>query len=209
MALIKCPECGKEYSNLAVACPNCGCPTNVADPTKKPMVAPAPKKKINLYVDVEETEDAVIKKYKSLPAVPKVLTIVGMIMVPVSIMRTLSVMGVFSLVNSLAGETIFNGGYYTDGELASFVIFSIWAVVSMIGIYRLKKWGLYSFCAYMGIKLLVLIICSSAWGLGFSAILARMMWSVIYVCTFMFEEAGYNAFAIVLNNGVIKEKKIC
>ena len=26
MALIKCPECGKEISNRANACPNCGCP---------------------------------------------------------------------------------------------------------------------------------------------------------------------------------------
>lgn len=26
MALIKCPECGKEISSLAVACPNCGIP---------------------------------------------------------------------------------------------------------------------------------------------------------------------------------------
>lgn len=29
MALIKCPECGKEISDKAAACPNCGCP--VAD----------------------------------------------------------------------------------------------------------------------------------------------------------------------------------
>lgn len=28
MALINCPECGKEYSSKANACPNCGCPTN-------------------------------------------------------------------------------------------------------------------------------------------------------------------------------------
>ena len=27
MALIICSECGKEFSNKAVACPNCGCPT--------------------------------------------------------------------------------------------------------------------------------------------------------------------------------------
>lgn len=27
MALIKCRECGNEYSNQASACPNCGCPT--------------------------------------------------------------------------------------------------------------------------------------------------------------------------------------
>ena len=26
MALIKCPECGKEISNKAIACPSCGCP---------------------------------------------------------------------------------------------------------------------------------------------------------------------------------------
>lgn len=201
MALIKCPECGKEYSNLAAACPNCGCPTNVVAP------APAPKKKVNPLVNIEETDDAIIKRYKSLPSVPKVLTIIGMIFVPVSVMRTLSVMGVFSLVNSLAGEAIFNGGYYSDGELASLVIFAIWSFVSMLGIYRLKRWGLYSFGAYLAIKLLVLMICSSAWYLGFSAILARMMWPVIYVCTLMFEEAGHNAFAIVLHNGIIEEKK--
>ena len=26
MALIKCPECGREISDKAAACPNCGCP---------------------------------------------------------------------------------------------------------------------------------------------------------------------------------------
>ena len=26
MALIKCPECGKEISDKAISCPNCGCP---------------------------------------------------------------------------------------------------------------------------------------------------------------------------------------
>jgi len=29
MALIKCPECGKEISDKAVSCPNCGSPINV------------------------------------------------------------------------------------------------------------------------------------------------------------------------------------
>ena len=26
MALIKCPECGKDVSSIAKSCPNCGCP---------------------------------------------------------------------------------------------------------------------------------------------------------------------------------------
>lgn len=30
MSLIVCHECGKEYSDKASACPNCGCPTNAA-----------------------------------------------------------------------------------------------------------------------------------------------------------------------------------
>ncbi len=29
MALIICPECKKEFSDKATACPNCGCPTKV------------------------------------------------------------------------------------------------------------------------------------------------------------------------------------
>ena len=29
MALIKCRECGKEFSDQAIACPNCACPVNI------------------------------------------------------------------------------------------------------------------------------------------------------------------------------------
>lgn len=32
MALIICEECGKEFSSKAVACPNCGCPNQAAQP---------------------------------------------------------------------------------------------------------------------------------------------------------------------------------
>lgn len=35
MALIICEECGKEYSDKAGACPNCGCPTPVKVDTSK------------------------------------------------------------------------------------------------------------------------------------------------------------------------------
>lgn len=28
MALVFCPDCGKEYSSRAKACPNCGCPND-------------------------------------------------------------------------------------------------------------------------------------------------------------------------------------
>ena len=35
MALIKCPECGKEISSETKNCPNCGCPIKKDDNKKK------------------------------------------------------------------------------------------------------------------------------------------------------------------------------
>lgn len=29
MALIKCPECGREISDNATVCPHCGCPSDI------------------------------------------------------------------------------------------------------------------------------------------------------------------------------------
>ena len=52
MAMIKCPECGKEFSDKAAACPNCGCPIsevkkNPSTPAEKETAA----KQILLAVD--------------------------------------------------------------------------------------------------------------------------------------------------------------
>ena len=50
MALIKCPECGKEISDKASSCPNCGCPievqkTEVANNiSEQPITGQSPKK---------------------------------------------------------------------------------------------------------------------------------------------------------------------
>ncbi len=38
MALIKCPECGKKFSDMAPACPECGCPTNKIKTDSKPVL---------------------------------------------------------------------------------------------------------------------------------------------------------------------------
>ncbi|WP_411337184.1 DUF4352 domain-containing protein [Ruminococcus gauvreauii] len=47
MAMINCPECGKEISDKAPACPNCGHPLKKADPVKSgpAQSAKKPKKK--------------------------------------------------------------------------------------------------------------------------------------------------------------------
>jgi hypothetical protein len=45
MAIIKCPECGREISDKAAACPQCGCPQEAAafgGPTGQPWASPPP-----------------------------------------------------------------------------------------------------------------------------------------------------------------------
>ncbi len=49
MALIKCPECGKEISDKAVSCPNCGCPNSEFNKQKEPM----PEEKPELFACVK------------------------------------------------------------------------------------------------------------------------------------------------------------
>lgn len=44
MALIKCSECGKEISDKAASCPNCGCPVSVASENSSSLVQPNQKK---------------------------------------------------------------------------------------------------------------------------------------------------------------------
>lgn len=43
MALIKCPDCGKMFSEYAVRCPNCGCPTKDAKAANIVNASPIPK----------------------------------------------------------------------------------------------------------------------------------------------------------------------
>lgn len=45
MAIINCPECGKEISDKAPACPNCGHPLKKADPVKSGPAQSAKKSK--------------------------------------------------------------------------------------------------------------------------------------------------------------------
>lgn len=46
MALIKCPECGKEISDRAGSCPSCGCPLETANEPK--IEIQTPKKNVNI-----------------------------------------------------------------------------------------------------------------------------------------------------------------
>ncbi len=69
MALIKCVECGKEFSDKANACPNCGCPTEYVLGTigNKEETAPVPT---NVEQNDESTDESVIVPKEAMKSLP-------------------------------------------------------------------------------------------------------------------------------------------
>lgn len=62
MALITCSECGKEFSDKAVACPNCGCPTEEA--IKQPIPeAVVPVKPVGLAKAAPSEKTKILRDY--------------------------------------------------------------------------------------------------------------------------------------------------
>ena len=68
MALILCSECGKEFSDKAVSCPNCGCPVgNIlqANSQQKENLEEENKDFLNLPIIGNEDDAKVLKYNKS------------------------------------------------------------------------------------------------------------------------------------------------
>ena len=71
MALIICKECGKQISDKAAACPNCGCPVEVSQVSSGVQIKPLSKKKIWVAVGIGGIVVLVIAAtflYKSISA---------------------------------------------------------------------------------------------------------------------------------------------
>lgn len=69
MALIKCADCGKEISDKAKSCPNCGCPVVVEDSIEKLTIVNAGKKGV-----VNNTEKNIPVNTKTIKAPPPVMS---------------------------------------------------------------------------------------------------------------------------------------
>ena len=73
MALIKCPECGKEYSEKAATCPNCGAPNDLLNGSQQ-----------NLN-DQLQTSDTTKKTNTGLSIAAFVVSLFSLIFAPLSI----------------------------------------------------------------------------------------------------------------------------
>ena len=70
MALIKCPECGKEISDKATACPNCGMPLRREDRGTYDIIITREKQKFlvnpKIKVTVDTTNKYILEKNGSI-----------------------------------------------------------------------------------------------------------------------------------------------
>ena len=63
MALIKCPECGKDVSDKAKSCPNCGCPIESSSGKVKIMIPTlkrsrvSPKQKVTVFRSISHNKE--------------------------------------------------------------------------------------------------------------------------------------------------------
>lgn len=123
MALIKCSECGKEYSDKASKCPNCACPTKYSINNKKNN-----KEEDHIQEEIEtkseEVNDTEKKSHKGLIItiiVIAVLIIVGVLVSSMSKMEGLQIVDSKINITALgavdAEGDIINNGYSRVDEV--------------------------------------------------------------------------------------------
>lgn len=191
MAMITCPECGKEYSNLAPACPNCGYPTSrIISPknNSRPII-----RSTKTITEIVDNGDSIIRKYKKLPTLAAIwcwlLLISNLI---ASFYRMVENSGDFPFVREFIATVLVIG-----------------LIVGLIAVINLKSWGLYLLLAVEICAILTSIID----GIVFSVFDAtefclELVRIAIFLCILFFSKTeGYSAFTLILNNGVIEEKK--
>ncbi|MEG0904539.1 MAG: hypothetical protein RSF30_10010 [Lachnospiraceae bacterium] len=83
MALIKCTECGKEFSDKAEACPNCGCPITQMELTTKEAEVEAQMEagEVVKKEETSQTEKVPIATTKKKPNVKLIATAVAAVLI--------------------------------------------------------------------------------------------------------------------------------
>lgn len=67
MALIQCPECGKEVSDKARKCPHCGYPLEDIDFEKEEVAEETPIETVGDHISKEVVEEKIVKEKKAIP----------------------------------------------------------------------------------------------------------------------------------------------
>lgn len=121
MALIVCPECGKEYSDKANACPNCGCPTNAVSVPKYDIEADVAMNQEMMRL--EELKLEYDKIHRIPMTVYSLLQLAGMILVIVSVVAFFSgeLSFIWMLIVGLLLYVPTTKAYYRSKELEKLI----------------------------------------------------------------------------------------
>lgn len=151
MALIKCTECGKEVSDKAVACPNCGAPiTSKQDSNAQPIIkiTPVGNSSVNAAVVGRGIKEGI--KGLNTNCSPKskeicvVLILIPLISLPIGIIGGLlqndAIIGVSLPIILLSGMCNFYVGKFKKGLLYTFTIGLLY-IGLLIDLFQLKITG--------------------------------------------------------------------
>ena len=67
MALIQCPECGKQVSDKARKCPHCGYPLEDIDFAKEEIAEETSIETVGDHISKEVVEEKIVKEKKPIP----------------------------------------------------------------------------------------------------------------------------------------------
>ncbi len=153
MALIKCPECGKEISNKAVACPNCGVPiASTQTPNMQPEIRVTPvintpmnNSRIKMGKEIKEgmkgLNTSCSPKSKEICVM---LTIIPFISLPIALIGGLLKLDVIIEISLpfvlLSGMCNFYVGKFKKGLLYTFTIGFLY-IGLLIDLFQLKVTG--------------------------------------------------------------------
>ena len=119
MALIKCPDCGKEFSDQASACPNCGRPNT-------PMTDPLSQNREGSLNQRYRSPDSMPDKNSGLSIAALVLSILGC---------TFLIGAILAIIDLSKKDTSKKHGL----SKAALIICGVWLIISVIGSFNSVK----------------------------------------------------------------------
>ena len=110
MALINCPECGKEVSDKATNCPNCGYPLEAVDFVKEEVAEEKASEVVGDDISKEDVEEKIVKEKKKPISKKVIVGIIGGLVVA-------SLIGYFATSNIRAyskGKELYSQNKYKE-----------------------------------------------------------------------------------------------
>ena len=148
MALIKCPECGKEVSTAAETCPHCGYPINKNEPVKEKQVENYPKPKDSSWINKWKKKETKGRWTWTLLFFASLL-LVGLFVILLNVDREVTSYGTYAKFGWIIMVAI--------ASSVAFIIFVFWIVALLSSKVITRQYDGYTVLVYVGFKNLLIV----------------------------------------------------